>query len=69
MTDHARKSDLYDITVVVHHQTDDAVLVSDDGDRRNAVWLPLSAIEIEPRDRGMAEITAPERLLQDKGLI
>lgn len=28
---------LADITVALHHETDKAVLVSDDGDRENAV--------------------------------
>ena len=42
-----RKSDIVDVTVLLHHETDRAVLVSDDGDREKAIWLPLSQCEIE----------------------
>lgn len=63
------KSDLVDIAVQVHHRTDKAILVSDDGDRDKAVWLPLSQIEIEERAKGIVEVTLPEWLAMDKGLI
>lgn len=65
------KSDLEDITVVLHHTTERAVLVSENGDRDDAVWLPLSQIEVRPVSNasGCVEITAPEWLLKDKGLI
>lgn len=63
------KSDLIDITLAVHHQTEKAVLVSDDGDRQKAVWLPLSSIEIAPIKGGAAEVTMPEWLALEKGLI
>jgi hypothetical protein len=53
----------------VHHVTERAVLVSDTGDNEDAVWLPLSQIEIEPLSKGTAEITMPEWLAADKGLI
>lgn len=63
------KSDLSDVDVYVHHRTPAAVLVSDDGERDNAVWLPLSQIEIDDTPHGEATVTAPEWLLRDKGLI
>ena len=62
-------SDVIDLMVHVHHRTDKAVLVSDDGDRKGAVWLPLSAIEIEELPGGITQITLPEQLALDKGLI
>ncbi|WP_279480299.1 hypothetical protein [Aureimonas sp. SK2] len=65
------KSDLIDLELHVHHQTDKAVLVSADGNRAAAVWLPLSAIEIAMR-RGSsthADVTLPQRLAEDKGLV
>jgi hypothetical protein len=62
------KSDLVDIVVQIHHRTERAILVSDDGDRDNAVWLPLSQIEVMPKESGMAEIAMPEWLAVDKGL-
>jgi hypothetical protein len=44
-------------------------LVSLDGERDNAVWLPKSAIEMEPKRDGVYTITLPERLAIDKGLV
>ncbi len=65
------KYDLVDIEMVLHHETEKAVLVSDTGERDEAVWLPKSAVEIEPhpKARGVVTITLPERLATDKGLI
>ncbi len=63
------KSDLVDVTVHVHHQTDKAILVSDDGERDGAVWLPLSQVEVEMTKPPIAEVTMPEWLAKDKGLI
>jgi hypothetical protein len=68
------RSDLIDIAVIIHHETKPgkpdagAILVSD-GDRKKAVWLPKSAVEIERRPRGEAIVTMPERLAIDKGLV
>ena len=63
------KSDLIDLGVELHHRTDRAVLVSDDGDRDKAVWLPLSQIEIEQMEGATYTVTLPEWLAKDKGLI
>lgn len=62
-----RKSNLVDVVVVAHRDTDKAVLVSD-GSGRRAVWLPLSQIEIVYRDRD-AIVTLPEWLAIEKGLV
>ena len=60
-----------DIVVQEHHRTDKAILVSDTGDKEDAVWLPFSQIEMEPvpGKSGFLEITLPVWLAQDKGLI
>lgn len=64
------RRDLHDMMFVEHHRTPQAVLVSEDGDEDTAVWLPLSQIEIgEPGEDGAVEVTAPEWLLMDKGLL
>lgn len=64
---------LTDLRMVLHHETDKAVLVSLDGERDSAVWLPKSAIEIEagPMANGVRyhDVTLPERLAIDKGLV
>lgn len=62
------RSDLVDISVVLVHQTERAVLVDHGGDAN--VWLPRSAIEIEKDANGKTwTVTLPERLAQEKGLI
>jgi len=68
MTDRAQKSDLVDILMKVHVTTERAVLASDDGDKAKAVWLPLSQIELAPKD-DYHEITMPEWLAAKHGLI
>lgn len=62
--DVARKSDLIDCAVQLHHETPKAWLVSDDGDRTKAVWIPKSQAEFE---NGI--LTMPEWLAKEKGLI
>ncbi len=64
------KSELVDLTMQKHAETAKAVLVSDTGDEKDAVWLPLSQVEIEPGGKpGVVVVTCPEWLAKDKGLI
>jgi hypothetical protein len=63
------RSDLIDLSVQLHHETDKAILVSDDGDKDKAVWLPFSQIEIERCKGGIATVTLPEWLATEKGLV
>ncbi len=63
------KSDLVDVTVQVHATTDRAILVSDDGEREKAIWLPLSQCEVLTRPNGIAVVTLPEWLALQRGLI
>lgn len=62
------KSNLIDILMHVHVETSQAVLASDDGEKKNAVWLPLSQIEFEKKGSHV-NITMPEWLALEKGLI
>ena len=59
------------VSMTFHLATAKAVLLSDDGDKKNAVWLPLSQIEIEGKQShgSVVEVTAPEWLLKKNGLI
>jgi len=67
--DTAMKSNIIDIDVELTHRTEKAVLVHT-GDKENAVWLPLSQIEIQHSEFGGIEtVTLPERLALEKGLI
>lgn len=62
------KSDLVDVTVQIHAHTNRAILVSDDGDRERAVWLPLAHVEVTPKGRHHV-VTMPEWLAIDRGLV
>lgn len=42
------KSDLIDLTLALHHETDRAILVSETGDEKKAKWIPKSQCEVEP---------------------
>ena len=69
------RSNLVDLFVQMHAETEKAVLISDTGEEAAAVWLPKSQIEVEydptmkVRGKGAATITCPEWLAKDKGLI
>ena len=63
------KSDIIDIEIHIHHATDRAVLVSDDGDKDRAVWLPLSQMEIDVNPGGTGTITLPEWMARERELI
>lgn len=63
------KSDILDLDVQVHAKTDRGLMVSADGDKEKAVWLPLSQIEVDMRGNGVAVIAIPEWLALEKGLI
>jgi hypothetical protein len=67
------RSDLVDLLLFEHHRTAAAVLVSDDGEAKSAVWLPLSQVEITPtpsRSGGSeVTVTVPEWLATERGLV
>ncbi len=65
----AMKSDIVDIEGRVHAKTDRAILFSTDGDREEAVWLPLAHVEISELRRGVGVVSMPEWLAVDRGLI
>lgn len=62
------KSNLVDVDVEIHHETDLAWLVSTDGDREKAAWVPKSQGEMYI-DGTEKVLTCPEWLAHDKGLI
>jgi hypothetical protein len=76
-------SDLHDLDLVLHAETEKAILVSPDGTEARAAWLPKSRVEIY---RGglnanaikrsgqrvvlpVITVTVPEGLAKEKGLI
>lgn len=65
------KSDIIELTVHLHFKTDKAMLVSDDGDEKKAVWLPLSQVEYKrlPNSANLIEVQCPDWLAKERGLI
>jgi len=63
------KSDLLDIDVELHHETDAAYRVSTNGEDKNAIWIPKSQCEMERQRNGAFILTCTERVAIDKGLI
>lgn len=63
------RSDLIDLEMSLHHETERAILVSDDGERKNAVWLPKSQCEFEETSPGIVKVTLSERTATEKGLV
>lgn len=61
------KSDLTDISLMWHGETDKAIKVSEDGE--TFIWLPKSQIEYEKKVDGSVTVTLPRWLYEDKGFI
>jgi hypothetical protein len=63
------RSDVVDLTLKLHHETERALLVSDSGDRDDAVWLAKSQIEFTETKPGFVEVTLPEWLATERKLV
>lgn len=63
------KSDIIDIKMQKHAETEKAILASDDGNKDHAVWLPKSQIEIEEEKDGYILVSLPEWLATEKKLV
>lgn len=66
----ARKSDLVDLDMEIHAETEKAFKLSDDGERSSAKWVAKSQIEVE-RKAGTrtAKVTMPEWLAVENGWV
>jgi hypothetical protein len=64
-------TEVIDLTLHLHAETEKAIFISNTGNRINAVWLPLSQVEVEkhPVYAETVEIVCPVWLAKDKGLI
>lgn len=65
------RSNLVDIQVVFHHQTDAAILVAAD-EETPPVWLPKSRVEVEDRPYlpgTVIDMTLPEPFAIEKELV
>lgn len=67
----AARSDLVDIEVQQFFTTPKSIRVSKDGSDAEAVWLPLSQIEVAPKggSKSVVIVTLPEWLAIEKGLV
>jgi hypothetical protein len=60
--------ELVDLSLHFHHETDKAILVSENGGEEDRIWLPKSQIKYEVNG-GTVEVTLPVWLATDKGLV
>ncbi|WP_457798125.1 hypothetical protein [Methylocystis sp. S23] len=63
------RSDIIDLDLHFHHETEKAILVSENGIRDAGQWLPKSRIEFERRADGSVVVSLPEWLAEEKGLM
>ena len=63
-----KNHDIIEILVLLKHQTDAAILISEDG--KKEIWLPKSKCEVSTPDKhGMVTVELPEWLALERGLI
>lgn len=61
-----------EIEMYLHHKTDKAYLLSDDGEEDNAKWFGMSLVKIEHRhklNKQIVHVTMPEWLAIKEGLV
>lgn len=62
------KSNLYDFTAIVKHETEKAVLLDHGGDK--PIWMPKSLCEIEAnKDGRTVTVTMEQHLAEEKGFV
>lgn len=63
-----KNHDIIEVSVLLKHETDAAILVSEDGEK--GIWIPKSKCEFSDSDvHGFVTIELPEWLALEKGLI
>jgi len=63
---------IHDIHIFLHHETDKAILVSVNGEKVDAVWIPKSWLECEPEETntpGQRIISLKDYHAVEKGLV
>jgi hypothetical protein len=65
-----RPAGTVELELMIHGRNGNAYLVSDDGEKANAKWVPRSEVVISRRPRSaIVDVTMPEWLAFDRGLI
>jgi hypothetical protein len=62
------RSDIIDVEVALHHETERAVLVSPIGTSAEKIWLPKSQVEIDTTGP-VAVVTIRQGFAIEKGLV
>lgn len=63
------KSDIIDVEVTVHWETEKAYLISSSGLNCEAEWVPKSRVEMEHKGGNLYEVTLPEGLAVALGIV
>jgi hypothetical protein len=58
-----------DVEAIRHAMTEKAILISLDGEKEDAVWLPLSRCEVEEKGGRKVSLQVEYDLAFEKGLI
>ena len=65
----SKRNEIVDIDMHLHPTSSErAVLVSKDGEEKNAVWLPISQIEVMPKQGNHVVVTVPTWLAEERNL-
>lgn len=62
------RSNIIDLDLIIVRLTDKAALVKDTEDA-DAIWLPLSQIELDGNPGSVGTVSLPDWLAQERGLI
>lgn len=63
-------TEIVDVELYLHHETPAAILISKGGSRREEqIWLPKKLIEYVVKHRNLIEVTMPQWLAYEKGLL
>jgi hypothetical protein len=65
----SERSDIMDIELHFHLETEKAILVSENGIKDAGVFLPKSLIEFERRKDGSVVVSCPGWVAKEKGLL
>ncbi len=61
--------DSWDVEMLIVRQTDAAIFATDTGDEADAIWLPKSQVTYEGEPGQTVQITMPQWLAEQRGLV
>jgi hypothetical protein len=69
MTGKSKSKEIADLDMHWHHETEAAILVSENGDESKAVWLPKSQTKYTKDKSGGVKVSLPTWLAEKHNLI